>query len=114
VTKKSPNEKRGARPTNLLHRRSFLRSIGKLFGSGQGAALTEGLASPSPAARAGGWVSRRRGVRGAASLLGQPHSCKRCNFKIRAISATAFGSENPPWPVGIMSSDSAKSRCELE
>jgi hypothetical protein len=46
MTKKSPNEKCGARPTNLLHRRLFLRSIGKLFGSGHGAALTEGLAFP--------------------------------------------------------------------
>jgi hypothetical protein len=114
MTKKSPNEKCGVRPTNLLHRRLFLRSIGKLSGGAMVLPLPRAWLSPSPAARAGGWVSRRRGVRGAASLLGQPHSCKRSNFKIRAISATAFGSENPPWPVGIMSSDSAKSRCELE
>jgi hypothetical protein len=57
--------------TELLHRRLFLRSMGKWSGAAILAAVAGSVwFSSSPRAHAGGWVNRRGGVRGGGWING--------------------------------------------
>ena len=71
MSQESSNENAASADTELLHRRLFLRSVGKWSGAAIVAALAAGAwLSSAPTARAGGWVNRRGGVRGGGWING--------------------------------------------
>jgi hypothetical protein len=71
MNNESSVEKAATTETELLHRRLFLRSIGKWSGAAILAAVAGSawLAS-SAKVHAGGWVNRRGGVRGGGWING--------------------------------------------
>jgi hypothetical protein len=71
MSNESSNENGATNETGLLHRRLFLRSLGKWSGAAIVAAVGAGAwLSSSPNASAAGWINRRGPVRGGGWING--------------------------------------------